>query len=479
MRRSRFITFLFLLIMSLAILCSCGGKHSKDGIDGKDGTSLLTGNGKPAGVVGVVGDSYIDLETWDFYTKTTDGWVSKGNIKASSEADHNGTEGLIFYPINESECAVAVGTAKFLKEIVIPSKYKDYTVTTIYGDPNNGGFSNCANLEKITIPETVTTIGTKAFFNCKSLKSITLPNSVRSIGNSAFSGCSALVSIIIPSNVEAIEYSTFNSCTSLTSITLPDGLKAIGSSAFYGCNLLEDLTLPEGLESIGQTIIYGCHGLKKLVVPGSVTKISAYAFSQCVNLEAVIFKDGVSGVDYDILNGSNNLKVYCEATSLPESWSTGWNTWHLPVYWSGQWEFDAEGNPVPILNTNDEINGTYGLSHIVAELISNGTTETYHVGDHFFGMLLSSNTITTVLNNGAGTLSYAFETTVATNITYEIEEDKFIMVCEDAVDLYNNGNPQSRYELLIEEIDGEIYFVLKASNGYYNFSYYVTKQGNA
>ena len=47
------------------------------------------------------------------------------------------------------------------------------------------------------------------------------------------------------------------------------------------------------------------------------------------------------------------------------------------------------------------------------------------------------------------------------------------MICEDAVDLFNNGNPQTRFELLIEELDGKVCFVLNASGVYDAFSYYV------
>ena len=124
----------------------------------------------------------------------------------------------------------------------------------------------------------------------------------------------------------------------------------------------------------------------------------------------------------------------------------------------------------------DEMNGIYGLYRIVKENISSGEKDVYNVGDNYYGMLLSTNTISVTLNNGTGVMSYAFESSVTTNITYEVIDDKFIMICEDAVDLFNDGNPQYRYELLIEEHDGKICFVLNASNKYSNFSYYVIKQ---
>ena len=124
----------------------------------------------------------------------------------------------------------------------------------------------------------------------------------------------------------------------------------------------------------------------------------------------------------------------------------------------------------------DALNGEYGLHHIIVENITSGDKAMYNVGDSYYGMLLSPDTISVMLNNGSGTMSYSFERSVTTNITYEVIDDKFIMICEDAVDLFNNGNPQNRYELLMEEIDGKMCFVLTASSIYSIFSYYVIAQ---
>ena len=62
------------------------------GKDGKDGTSVLTGHGAPYSTLGNVGDSYIDLDTWDYYTKTENGWVKQGNIKGQD--GNNGQNGV-------------------------------------------------------------------------------------------------------------------------------------------------------------------------------------------------------------------------------------------------------------------------------------------------------------------------------------------------------------------------------------------------
>ena len=63
------------------------GVSGEDGIDGTDGTSVLTGNDAPSSSLGQNGDSYIDLSTWNFYVKQNDVWLMKGNIKGSDGND--------------------------------------------------------------------------------------------------------------------------------------------------------------------------------------------------------------------------------------------------------------------------------------------------------------------------------------------------------------------------------------------------------
>ena len=50
----------------------------------------------------------------------------------------------------------------------------------------------CTGLTSITIPNSVTSIGSYTFYKCTGLTSVTIPNSVTSIGSDAFSNCSNL-----------------------------------------------------------------------------------------------------------------------------------------------------------------------------------------------------------------------------------------------------------------------------------------------
>lgn len=68
---------------------------------------------------------------------------------------------------------------------------------------------------------------------------VTIPEGVTSIGSRAFSGCSRLTSVTIPDGVTSIGDWAFENCSSLTSVTIPASVKSIGISAFSGCSNLE------------------------------------------------------------------------------------------------------------------------------------------------------------------------------------------------------------------------------------------------
>ena len=143
------------------------------------------------------------------------------------------------------------------------------------------------NLKKITIPDSVMSIGVSAFECCFDLKSITIPDSVTSIGESAFSCCRSLTSIAIPDSVTTIERKTFESCGGLTSVTIPDNVTSIGDYAFRDCCSLTSITIPDGVTSIGFCAFDNCESLTSITILDSVTSIGRFAFSQCRSLTSI------------------------------------------------------------------------------------------------------------------------------------------------------------------------------------------------
>ena len=62
------------------------------------------------------------------------------------------------------------------------------------------------------IPNSVTSIGDRAFFACNSLAEVVIPNSVTNIGDRAFSFCSSLAEVVIPNSVTSIGEGAFENC---------------------------------------------------------------------------------------------------------------------------------------------------------------------------------------------------------------------------------------------------------------------------
>lgn len=125
-----------------------------------------------------------------------------------------------------------------------------------------GAFSNCSSLKSITLPDTLTSIGSYAFYGCTNLTSITIPNGVKEIKNNTFHNCSNLKSIVLPDNVESIGSSAFYSCDALESIIIPEGVSRIESYTFYSCDKLEDVILPDTLTYIGTEAFHYCNSLR-------------------------------------------------------------------------------------------------------------------------------------------------------------------------------------------------------------------------
>ncbi|MBQ3594353.1 MAG: leucine-rich repeat domain-containing protein [Bacteroidales bacterium] len=125
------------------------------------------------------------------------GFVNAQNFGSTVTIDY-GTHSLKFTVTNvdPAECEVVCPTNKPSVDfnVVIPEKVviegAEFPVTRI-GDNAFEPYSSTYNsrLKSVSIPNTVTTIGARAFNGCRGLVGITIPNSVTSIGNYAFYGC--------------------------------------------------------------------------------------------------------------------------------------------------------------------------------------------------------------------------------------------------------------------------------------------------
>ena len=126
-------------------------------------------------------------------------------------------------------------------------------------------------LTEITIPDSVTYIGSRAFQGCR-LTSVTIGNSVNTIGESAFEN-NRLTSVTFGRSVNRIRSRAFAG-NQLTAITLPASIKIIESGAFQN-NQIQSVNLPNGIEIIG-TEAFMNNPLTELVVPASLATMGRY-----------------------------------------------------------------------------------------------------------------------------------------------------------------------------------------------------------
>ena len=190
--------------------------------------------------------------------------------------------------------------------VVIPASVvyngTTYSVTSI-GDWACWG----SDLTSVTIPNSVTSIGYRAFSASYGLTSVTIGNSVKSIGDYAFIGCDGLTSVTIPNSVTSIGSAAFSGCDGLTSVTIPNSVTSIGANAFEGCSGLTSVTIGSGVTSIGERAFVGCSGLTSVTIPNSVTSIEGWAFNGCTGLTSVTIGSGVTSIGEDAFYYCNGL----------------------------------------------------------------------------------------------------------------------------------------------------------------------------
>ena len=261
--------------------------------------------------------------------------------------------------------------------VILPSTISSWPVTKIGED----ALKDNTTITSVTIPDSVTEIGSNAFAGCTNLTSVhyagdwsnltiqsgnpavqdaanaplfdfeftpdntavivtnykyngaaadvTIPSRykgkpVTTIGHAAFFN-SAVTSVTIPDSVTSISDDAFVNCPQLTNISIPNSVTYIGFSAFNSCTSLKSITLPSSLSTISRALFSGCSQLTTIHIPVSVTSIGNNAFADCPSLMTVTYPGSKTQWD-DITKGSNSdvlenhlICAMLEATFNPDN----------------------------------------------------------------------------------------------------------------------------------------------------------------
>ena len=111
----------------------------------------------------------------------------------------------------------------------------------------------------MSIPDSVTSVGKKAFCGCVSLTDVTLPDSISSVGTYVFADCHSITDVDDIIAKIGLPEGIFYKCSSLTSVTIPESVTTIGKWAFYGCDNLTKAIIYNPSATFGSSVFYSPH----------------------------------------------------------------------------------------------------------------------------------------------------------------------------------------------------------------------------
>ena len=189
-------------------------------------------------------------------------------------------------------------------DIKIPSELGGHPVTglgeySFAANPYDGHQGNplCSKIRSVTIPQSVTSIGKRAFDGCSALTTLSLGEKIKTIGNYAFENCTSLTGVTIPQSVTSIGYYAFEGCTNLNPLTIKGPITSMGNYAFAGSTYLTSLTLYDDIQTIGNFAFLGSTSLKTVTLPKNLTSIGEYAFARCSELESITIPENVKTIN--------------------------------------------------------------------------------------------------------------------------------------------------------------------------------------
>lgn len=216
-------------------------------------------------------------------------------------------------------------------ELEVPSRVGPFKVTAL----RDTAFESCNKITKITLPETLISIGKHCISSCDRLTEIKLPESLERIGDESFVDL-PITKITIPASVTSIGADVLTNNTKLekikvekentvfvssdgvlynkdktrllvypagkqdTDFELPKTVTSIASNAFYNNKYIKNITFPAGLKSLDDSTLRGCTSLKTLTFLGNTQMIDNELFK------------GTSALTFEAPYNAESIENYCK-----------------------------------------------------------------------------------------------------------------------------------------------------------------------
>ena len=256
-----------------------------------------------SGVTGIGTDAFVTCSalTDVYYTDTEEQWetitIGSGNDPLTGAEIHYNYQPVSY--VAEGTCGDDLTwTLDGEGTLTISGTGAMYNYEWAFTCPASWG-TYADSIENVVLESGVTSIGNYAFAWCQSLNTVTIPDTLTRIGSNAFSD--ATLSAINVDSGNAVYASQdgvlFNhGMTALImypsirsgAYVIPDGVTSIGNESFLK-SLVTDVTIPDGVTGIGDYAFSQCINLESVTIPASVTSIGNGAFYDCTSLTDVCY----------------------------------------------------------------------------------------------------------------------------------------------------------------------------------------------
>lgn len=172
------------------------------------------------------------------------------------------SEGLSFRTYGKGYSVSGIGNCTD-SEVVIPETYNGKDVIAIDAQV----FMDNTTIRGIYIPNTVKTVGEKAFCNAGNLQSVRLSEKMTYLSEHVFENCVSLKEIILPDELGVLYKNCFAGCTALKKVKM-NGVVWIRSGAFSGCTSLTKLNFSADMRTVEERAFVDC-GLAEVTYYGS------------------------------------------------------------------------------------------------------------------------------------------------------------------------------------------------------------------